>query len=162
MMISCVSPSSEHIEETMMTLNYAKKTMNIVNEPIIRLDGNGGLLVEESQQFQFIKRQNDILIRENKKLRTKIEKRNVLTEEISTKIIENGKQPNNKQEKEKEKEKEKDSREEKESREETDSRDDLLEDYEKKIIELTKNVSQQKRQNNLLVSKMKVLTGIVE
>jgi hypothetical protein len=35
LMIACVSPSSQWAEETISTLNYATRTMNIKNKPII-------------------------------------------------------------------------------------------------------------------------------
>ncbi len=38
LMIACVSPSSEYAEETMSTLNYACRAMNIKNKPVIQLD----------------------------------------------------------------------------------------------------------------------------
>jgi kinesin family protein 12 len=34
-MIACVSPSEAYIEETISTLNYATRTMNIKNKPIV-------------------------------------------------------------------------------------------------------------------------------
>ena len=35
LMIACISPSSVYIEETLSTLNYACRTMNIKNKPVI-------------------------------------------------------------------------------------------------------------------------------
>ena len=35
LMIACVSPSATYLEETLSTLNYACRTMNIKNKPII-------------------------------------------------------------------------------------------------------------------------------
>lgn len=35
LMIACVSPSSEYAEETLSTLNYACRAMNIKNKPVI-------------------------------------------------------------------------------------------------------------------------------
>ena len=34
-MISCVGPSSEYFEETLSTMSYASRTMNIKNKPIV-------------------------------------------------------------------------------------------------------------------------------
>jgi hypothetical protein len=34
-MIACISPSSVYADETISTLNYATRTMNIKNKPII-------------------------------------------------------------------------------------------------------------------------------
>jgi kinesin family protein 12 len=38
LMIACVSPSEMYTEETISTLNYATRTMNIKNKPIIQMD----------------------------------------------------------------------------------------------------------------------------
>jgi len=38
LMIACISPSSVYIEETLSTLNYACRTMNIKNKPVIQMD----------------------------------------------------------------------------------------------------------------------------
>jgi kinesin family member 12 len=38
LMIACVSPSHMWAEETISTLNYATRTMNIKNKPIIQMD----------------------------------------------------------------------------------------------------------------------------
>jgi len=35
LMIACVSPSATYYEETLSTLNYATRTMNIKNKPVI-------------------------------------------------------------------------------------------------------------------------------
>lgn len=37
LMIACVSPSSTYADETMSTLNYASRTMNIKNKPLIQV-----------------------------------------------------------------------------------------------------------------------------
>lgn len=38
LMIACASPSMAYIEETTSTLNYATRTMNIKNKPVIQMD----------------------------------------------------------------------------------------------------------------------------
>ena len=38
LMIACISPSNTYIEETLSTLNYACRTMNIKNKPVIQMD----------------------------------------------------------------------------------------------------------------------------
>ena len=38
LMIACVSPSELYVEETISTLNYATRTMNIKNKPILQMD----------------------------------------------------------------------------------------------------------------------------
>lgn len=35
LMIACISPSLAYVEETISTLNYATRTMNIKNKPVI-------------------------------------------------------------------------------------------------------------------------------
>ena len=35
LMIACVSPSGMYAEETLRTLNYAARTMNIKNTPVV-------------------------------------------------------------------------------------------------------------------------------
>lgn len=38
LMIACVSPSSTYAEETLSTLNYGARAMNIKNKPIMQID----------------------------------------------------------------------------------------------------------------------------
>jgi len=38
LMIACVSPSEVYIDETVSTLNYATRTMNIKNKPVVMMD----------------------------------------------------------------------------------------------------------------------------
>lgn len=38
LMIACVSPSGVYFEETLNTLNYAARTMNIKNTPILQVN----------------------------------------------------------------------------------------------------------------------------
>ena len=38
LMIACVSPSTTYADETMSTLNYASRTMNIKNKPLIQVN----------------------------------------------------------------------------------------------------------------------------
>jgi hypothetical protein len=37
-MIACASPSVVYYDETLSTLNYAARTMNIRNKPLIQMD----------------------------------------------------------------------------------------------------------------------------
>lgn len=37
LMIACVSPSIVYYDETMSTMNYATRTMNIKNKPIVQV-----------------------------------------------------------------------------------------------------------------------------
>jgi hypothetical protein len=36
-MVACASPSSVYTDETISTLNYATRTMNIKNKPVIQM-----------------------------------------------------------------------------------------------------------------------------
>lgn len=38
LMIACVSPSAVYAEETLSTLNYACRAMNIKNKPVVQMD----------------------------------------------------------------------------------------------------------------------------
>lgn len=145
MMIACVSPSSEHLGETLLTLNYARKTMSILNEPQITFNHNGGMVVQEAEEFQIIKKQNDILIRENKDLRR----------EIQLKIGQLERQvPQSKEESRK-----RQSESTKHTTTEGDEKDQLIRDYEQQLIELNKGYTRQKNQNLVLAKKMEVGVG---
>jgi len=43
-MIACVSPSEVYIDETISTLNYATRTMNIKNKPILQMDAKDQII----------------------------------------------------------------------------------------------------------------------
>ena len=67
LMIACVSPSGIYSEETISTLNYATRTMNIKNKPIIQMD--------PKEQVRFNLRREVHLFRlENKFLRKSLAK----------------------------------------------------------------------------------------
>jgi len=38
LMIACVSPSHTYADETLSTLNYACRAMNIKNKPVVQMD----------------------------------------------------------------------------------------------------------------------------
>jgi hypothetical protein len=136
-----VSPSSEHLDETLLTLNYAKKTMNIINEPKITFNDDGEVILQETEEYRIIKKQNDILIKENRQLRRDIQNKMTLIET-------------------KEKESSNETQEEKTSTLQDDvskdSRDQLIKDYEAQLIEMNKGFSKQRNQNLLLAKKMEV------
>lgn len=64
LMIACVSPSSVYAEETLSTLNYACRAMNIKNKPVIQLDA-------KEQVIFNLRREIDLLKLENTWLKTK-------------------------------------------------------------------------------------------
>lgn len=66
-MISCVSPSSVYFDETMNTLNYATRTMNIKNKPVIQMD-------EKEQIIYNLTRENELLRMENQFLRQQLQR----------------------------------------------------------------------------------------
>jgi kinesin family protein 12 len=38
LMIACISPSNQYAEETLSTLSYAARAMNIKNKPVVQMD----------------------------------------------------------------------------------------------------------------------------
>lgn len=38
LMIACASPSEVYYDETFSTMNYAARTMNIKNKPVVQMD----------------------------------------------------------------------------------------------------------------------------
>lgn len=37
-MVACASPASAYADETLSTLNYATRTMNIKNKPVVQME----------------------------------------------------------------------------------------------------------------------------
>lgn len=66
-MVACASPSSAYTDETISTLNYATRTMNIKNKPVIQME-------EKDQIIYGLARERDLLRLENQYLREQIEK----------------------------------------------------------------------------------------
>lgn len=67
LMVACVSPSSVYFDETLSTLNYATRTMNIKNKPVIQME-------EKDQIIYGLIRERDLLRLENQYLREQIDK----------------------------------------------------------------------------------------
>lgn len=67
-MIATVSPSAEYAEESMSTLNYATRTMNITNKPVIHMDAKEQLIMSLKQENELLKRERDFLRQEFLKL----------------------------------------------------------------------------------------------
>ena len=77
LMIACISPSQAYTEETISTLNYATRTMNIKNKPIIQMD--------QKEQVRFnLKREVQLLRLENRFLRKELGK--LIGGEINIKV----------------------------------------------------------------------------
>lgn len=66
-MISCVSPSAVYYDETLNTLNYATRTMNVKNKPVIQMD-------DKSQSIYNLTRENEMLRMENQLLREQLQR----------------------------------------------------------------------------------------
>ena len=61
LMIACVSPSHMWAEETISTLNYATRTMNIKNKPIIQMDAKEQIIYNLKREIHLLKIENDYL-----------------------------------------------------------------------------------------------------
>ena len=119
--------------------------MNIKNEPEVTTEGVIIPICEDSDEYQFIKKQNHILTRENQRLKKKIEtKISEITFAQKQKSFENkftttpGESESNIND------------------QSIDSRDTLIEDYERQIINLNKKMKKQEQINKTLANKMKV------
>ena len=44
LMIACCSPSEAYFDETLSTLNYASRTMNIKNKPVVQMDHKDSII----------------------------------------------------------------------------------------------------------------------
>jgi hypothetical protein len=64
-MVACASPSSVYADETLSTLNYATRTMNIKNKPVVQME-------EKDQIIYSLARERDLLRLENLYLREQI------------------------------------------------------------------------------------------
>lgn len=61
LMIACISPSSQWTEETISTLNYATRTMNIKNKPIIQMDAKEQIIFNLKREIHLLKMENEYL-----------------------------------------------------------------------------------------------------
>lgn len=66
-MIACISPSYVYIEETLSTLNYATRTMNIKNKPVVQMDPKEQIIFN-------LNRENELLRMENAYLREQLQR----------------------------------------------------------------------------------------
>eukprot|EP00825_Cyclidium_porcatum_P038331 TRINITY_DN4421_c0_g1_i4.p1 TRINITY_DN4421_c0_g1~~TRINITY_DN4421_c0_g1_i4.p1 ORF type:complete len:230 (+),score=45.51 TRINITY_DN4421_c0_g1_i4:124-813(+) len=67
LMIACVSPSVVYYEETLSTMNYAARTMNIKNRPVVQMD-------QKDQIIYNLQREIELLRMENKYLREQLQR----------------------------------------------------------------------------------------
>ena len=68
LMIACVSPSMTYSDETMSTLNYASRTMNIKNKPLVQMDGKDVPVAKLKHKNNLYKLENEFLKNEFIKL----------------------------------------------------------------------------------------------
>ena len=61
LMIACVSPSSEYSDETMSTLNYASRTMNIKNKPLVQMDAREKAREDLQEENEMFMEENEFL-----------------------------------------------------------------------------------------------------
>lgn len=64
LMIACISPSNVYLEETMSTLSYATRTMNIKNKPIIQMDKLEQDIYYLKEEAQRLRLENEWLTKE--------------------------------------------------------------------------------------------------
>lgn len=50
-MIACVSPSESNYEESLNTIKYASKAMNIKNKPVVNRDPHSALINQLKQRI---------------------------------------------------------------------------------------------------------------
>ena len=60
-MIACISPSQVYADETLCTLNYACRVMNIKNKPVIQLDAKEQIIYNLRKEIDLLKLENQFL-----------------------------------------------------------------------------------------------------
>lgn len=61
LMIANISPASAYADETMSTLNYATRAMNIKNKPVIQVDGKEQIIFNLKREIALLKMENEYL-----------------------------------------------------------------------------------------------------
>ncbi|EGR29298.1 kinesin heavy chain, putative [Ichthyophthirius multifiliis] len=61
LMIACISPSGAYFEETLSTMNYAARTMNIKNKPVISMDQKDQIIYNLQKEIELLKMENQYL-----------------------------------------------------------------------------------------------------
>lgn len=61
LMIACISPSLEWAEETLSTLNYASKSMNITNRPTVQVESEDRQLANLTKENEMLKEENEAI-----------------------------------------------------------------------------------------------------
>jgi kinesin family protein 3/17 len=57
-MIACVSPSEVYADETISTLNYATRTMNIKNKPVVQVDAKEQIIFNQRREIDILRLEN--------------------------------------------------------------------------------------------------------
>ena len=57
-MVACCSPSARYIEETLSTLSYASRALNITNTPVVQLDGPQRIIQHLRGEVQTLRAEN--------------------------------------------------------------------------------------------------------
>jgi len=61
LMIACVNPSNLYADETLSTLNYACRAMNIKNKPVIQMDAKEQIIYNLKREIQLLRLENEFL-----------------------------------------------------------------------------------------------------
>jgi hypothetical protein len=61
LMIACVNPSTLYAEETLSTLNYACRAMNIKNKPVIQMDAKEQIIYNLKREIHLLRLENEFL-----------------------------------------------------------------------------------------------------
>ena len=61
LMIACMTPSDAYIEETVSTLNYAARVMNIKNKPVVQRDAKDQIIFSLKKECEILRLENDFL-----------------------------------------------------------------------------------------------------
>ena len=61
LMIACISPSAVYSEETLSTLNYACRAMNIKNKPVLQMDAKEQIIYNLKREIKLLRIENDFL-----------------------------------------------------------------------------------------------------
>jgi kinesin family member 12 len=61
LMIACISPSEAYADETISTLNYATRTMNIKNKPVVQVDAKEQVIFNLKREIQLLQLENQYL-----------------------------------------------------------------------------------------------------
>jgi hypothetical protein len=60
-MIACISPAESNYEESLNTLKYASKAMNIKNKPVINRDPHSAMISQLRQRIKELEEENERL-----------------------------------------------------------------------------------------------------